>query len=54
VIVKKLHDLDVTSFAQIAAWTPEDIAAMDEKLNFKGRIDRDEWLKQAAEFAKEA
>ena len=53
VIVKKLHDLDVTTFAQIAAWTPEDIAAMDEKLNFKGRIDRDEWLKQAAEFAKE-
>jgi large subunit ribosomal protein L21 len=54
VIVKKLHDLDVTSFAQIAAWTPEDITAMDDKLNFKGRIDRDEWLKQAAEFANEA
>jgi large subunit ribosomal protein L21 len=52
VIVKKLHDLGVTSFAQIAAWTPEDIADMDGKLNFKGRIDRDEWLTQAAEFAK--
>lgn len=54
VIVKKLHDLGVTTFAQIAAWTPEDVAAMDDKLNFKGRIDRDEWLKQAADFAKEA
>ena len=53
VIVGKLHDLGVTTFAQIAAWTPEDVAAMDEKLNFKGRIDRDEWLKQAAEFASE-
>lgn len=52
VIVKKLHALGVTTFAQIAAWTPEDIAEMDDKLNFKGRIDRDEWLKQAAEFAK--
>ncbi len=52
VIVKKLHDLGVTTFAQIAAWTPEDVAAMDDKLNFKGRIDRDEWLKQAAELAK--
>ena len=52
VIVKKLHALGVTTFAQIAAWTPEDIADMDDKLNFKGRIDRDEWLKQAAEFAK--
>ena len=52
VIVKKLHDLGVTTFAQIAAWTPEDIAVMDEKLNFKGRIERDDWLKQAAELAK--
>ena len=52
VIVKKLHTLDVTSFAQIAAWTPEDVADMDEKLSFKGRIDRDDWLVQAAEFAK--
>lgn len=52
VIVKKLHALNVTTFAQIAAWTPEDVADMDEKLSFKGRIDRDDWLAQAAEFAK--
>ena len=52
VIVKKLHDLGVTTFAQIAAWSKDDIAAMDEKLNFKGRIDRDEWLKQAKKLAK--
>ncbi|KAG1715419.1 50S ribosomal protein L21 [Nymphon striatum] len=52
VIVKKLHALGVTTFAQIAAWTPEDVADMDEKLSFKGRIDRDDWLKQAAELAK--
>ena len=52
VIVKKLNDLGVTTFAQIAAWTKDDIAAMDEKLNFKGRIERDEWLKQAKKLAK--
>ena len=52
VIVKKLHALGVTTFAQIAAWTPEDVADMDDKLSFKGRIDRDDWLAQAAEFAK--
>lgn len=52
VIVKKLNALGVTSFAQIAAWTPEDVADMDEKLSFKGRIDRDDWLAQAAELAK--
>lgn len=53
VIVKKLHAQGVTTFAQIAAWTPEDVAAMDDVLNFKGRIDRDNWLEQAAGFAKE-
>ncbi|WP_298291301.1 50S ribosomal protein L21 [uncultured Litoreibacter sp.] len=52
VIVKKLNDLGVTTFAQIAAWSKDDIAAMDEKLNFKGRIDRDDWLKQAKKLAK--
>ena len=52
VIVKKLHDLGVTTFAQIAAWTADDIAAMDEKLNFKGRIERDDWLAQAKKLAK--
>ena len=44
---KKLHAAGVTSFAQIAGWTPEDVAAMDEKLSFKGRIDRDGWIEQA-------
>jgi len=52
VIVKKLHALGVTTFAQIAAWTPEDVADMDEKLSFKGRIDRDGWLEQAKKLAK--
>ena len=52
VIVKKLNALGVTTFAQIAAWTPEDVAEMDEKLSFKGRIDRDGWLEQAKKLAK--
>jgi large subunit ribosomal protein L21 len=25
---------------------------LDDKLSFKGRIDRDEWIKQANEFMK--
>jgi large subunit ribosomal protein L21 len=49
---KKLHAAGVTSFAQIAAWTEADVAAMDEKLSFKGRIDREGWIAQAAELAK--
>ena len=47
-----LRGMGVTTFAQIAAWTPEDVAAMDEKLSFKGRIEREGWIAQAAEMAK--
>ncbi|WP_171098957.1 50S ribosomal protein L21 [Ruegeria sp. HKCCD7255] len=49
---KKLLDAGVTTFAQIAAWTEEDVAAMDEKLSFKGRIEREGWIEQAKELAK--
>ena len=49
---KKLIEGGVTSFAQIAAWTEEDVAAMDEKLSFKGRIQREGWIVQAKELAK--
>ncbi|MGB0901050.1 50S ribosomal protein L21 [Halocynthiibacter sp.] len=49
---KKLHAAGVTTFAQIAGWNADDIAAMDEKLSFKGRIEREGWVAQAAELAK--
>ena len=49
---KKLHEAGVTSFAQIAAWTEADVADMDEKLSFKGRIEREGWIAQAQELPK--
>ena len=49
---KKLLEAGVTTFAQIAAWTDADVAAMDEKLSFKGRIEREGWIEQAKELAK--
>jgi large subunit ribosomal protein L21 len=48
-----LHENGVFHFDQIAAWTASEIAYMDDKLSFKGRIERDNWIAQAAEFAKE-
>jgi len=48
---KKLHEAGVTTFAQIAAWTEADIAEMDEKLSFKGRIEREGWVEQAKKLA---
>ncbi|MDD9908894.1 MAG: 50S ribosomal protein L21 [Ahrensia sp.] len=52
VLEKKLHAFGVTKFEQVAAFTKEDIDKLDEALSFKGRIERDEWTKQAAELAK--
>jgi len=50
VIVGKLEGLGITTFQQIADFTAEDIERIDGELNFKGRIERDEWVKQAKEF----
>lgn len=50
VIVGKLEALGITTFQQIADFTAEDIVRIDGELNFKGRIERDEWVKQANEF----
>ena len=49
---KKLHENGVTTFAQIAAWSAADVTAMDEKLSFKGRIEREGWIAQAKKLAK--
>ena len=47
-LVTMLAENGVTSFAQIAAWSESDIAAVDAKLGrFKGRITRDQWVEQA-------
>ena len=51
VIEGKLHDLGITTFKQIAEFTPEDVERIDGQLNFKGRIDREEWISQAKEKA---
>ncbi|WP_413719303.1 50S ribosomal protein L21 [Silicimonas sp. MF1-12-2] len=50
---KKLHEAGVTSFAQIAAWGEAEIAEFDEKLSFKGRIEREGWVEQAKALAAE-
>ena len=51
---KKLNDNGVFHFWQIAEWGPAEITYMDDQLSFKGRIERDDWIGQAKEFAAEA
>ncbi len=46
-IEKILHDLGIYHFRQIASWTEKEIAEVDAKLKFKGRIQRERWVEQA-------
>ncbi len=48
---KVLNGLGVWSYAQIAAWSAEEIAWVEDYLSFKGRIGRDDWIAQAAALA---
>jgi hypothetical protein len=43
----RLNDLGITSFKQIAEFDEKDIERVNEKLSFKGRIQREEWIAQA-------
>lgn len=44
----RLAELGVFHFRQIAAWTPDQLAAVDAQLgNFQGRPERDQWQAQA-------
>lgn len=49
---KTLNGLGFWHFSQIAKWKKADIAIVDDELSFKGRIVRDDWIKQAKELAK--
>jgi predicted flap endonuclease-1-like 5' DNA nuclease len=42
-----LNSLGIYHFDQIAAWTPENIAWVDQYLRFRGRIVRERWVEQA-------
>ncbi|PTX56563.1 NADH dehydrogenase subunit E [Litoreibacter ponti] len=44
---KTLNELGFYHFDQVAAWGKDEIAWVDSRLKFKGRIERDEWVKQA-------
>lgn len=47
VISAKLSKLGINSLKQLAAWTEGDIVKVDQELNFKGRIQREQWVEQA-------
>jgi len=49
---KLLNSLGFYHYAQIAAWTADEVAWVDENLQgFKGRVSRDDWVAQASILA---
>ena len=46
-IEKKLISMGVTSYQQIANWSASDIDRVSQVLDFRGRIERENWVEQA-------
>jgi len=46
-IEKKLNSLGIIHFEQVANWTGADIERISNILDFKGRIERENWIEQA-------
>jgi len=51
-IEKKLNGMGVWSFGQIAEWKKPQVDNVNQTLSFSGRIQREEWVKQAKRLAK--
>lgn len=47
---RKLNSLGITNFAQIASWSAKEQEDIGAKLEFPGRIEREEWVAQAREL----
>lgn len=54
VLEEKLNALGIYHYKQIANLTAEEIASIDQTLNFKGRMERDDWLSQAKKLLEES
>ena len=49
-----LNEMGFYHFDQIAAWGPAEVAWVDARLKFKGRIERDDWIAQAKKLGTES
>jgi large subunit ribosomal protein L21 len=51
---EKLNAIGIYHYRQIAAFTPENVAWVDEQVKAGGRIERDDWIGQAEALAAES
>lgn len=54
VMAEKLTGEGITTYAQIAALSADEITALEEKIGAAGKFEKNEWVAQAAELAKDA
>ena len=54
VLEGKLHEAGIFHFWQVAALKADQIEELEQEMSFPGRITRDDWVSQAAEFAQDA
>ncbi|MCP1547082.1 MULTISPECIES: NADH-quinone oxidoreductase subunit NuoE [Methylorubrum] len=48
---RRLNDLGIWHYDQVAAWSPPEVAWVSAYLAFPGRIDRENWVGQASDLA---
>jgi len=53
-LAARLHSVGVIKFDQIANFSDDDIANVDEALSLSGRIEKDDWVRQAQGLVAEA
>jgi predicted flap endonuclease-1-like 5' DNA nuclease len=46
-IEKRLNALGITTYTEVANWSSSDIDRISQTLDFKGRIERENWVEQA-------
>lgn len=49
-IAELLNELGIFTHEQVASWTPENAAWIDQHLSFSGRVERESWIEQAEEL----
>jgi len=53
VLEPKLNEFGVYQYKQIALWSQDNIDAFSEDLDFPGRVEREQWVNQAADLHRE-
>ncbi len=51
VIENTLNDLGIFNFSQVADFSADNVKWVDNHISFPGRIDREEWVRQAKDLA---